>query len=754
MRTITKLQTLLVLFLTTAMIGFAGCKDDDGDVPGPTPGNEATYAISGKVTDVDGAAMADVNVALSGAKSMSAKTAADGQYTFDLGKNAAGAYKVTFSKEGYIERSYDITVKKVESGLGENIQNAVMEKGTTPEPTPEYKKAKYFLTVSVKDEAGKDITASDLSVLVKLGDKEIAKENKASFELSDVATGTYDITATASGYEKTVAKVVVSPVEDQEKAEGDGDTFDVKYPANLVLKASTPTPTGPSYIVEGDVKDVNGKAVNATITLSGALTKMIYRSGFETQTVTGSHYRFVIPQDAVTAQMRFTIRVVAEGYAAYSYNFTLDELKPGETANVIADFHLTPATPTPDPDPTPGVDPTPDVPKTEGGSVSTDITKPDTSTGVEQVGKVEEKIEANQEKKVEVKDETGKTVEVAVKIPEAVADKYESGANVAVANPTKLAESLGEIKSVVEDVNEIDEISFSTEGSNTGVVIVTPNNTTEDFSIKRNPEVEQTLNKVAKEVSEQTNTDASAIASTGSPAAAVTRIYTGKPDGTVIIPAMEIKAPVPADFKEVTDMPLNLLYKNEENNTWVIENGVEVKAEGGKLTIPVAHYSQFSAGLLMAVKPVKVDDTTITIEKSAFGEYNTTVDVEVPFNDVYKDGKDLDKAVSAVVYGSASKAYLKSRLQNKIDANGGVHQVNKTYEVKVDEGATLKAVEVQLQYEAKEYVIYYLDKSQSLQSVSVTVQRAKSALLLPIYEQSHGHGHGNGNNAGGGIFGK
>jgi len=69
---------------------------------------------------------------------------------------------------------------------------------------------------------------------------------------------------------------------------------------------------------------------------------------------------------------------------------------------------------------------------------------------------------------------------------------------------------------------------------------VTPNNTTEDFSIKRNPEVEQTLNKVAKEVSEQTNTDASAIASTGSPAAAVTRIYTGKPDGTVIIAANEI----------------------------------------------------------------------------------------------------------------------------------------------------------------------------------------------------------------------
>lgn len=35
MRTITKLQTLLVLFLTTAMVCFMGCKDDDDDVPTP-----------------------------------------------------------------------------------------------------------------------------------------------------------------------------------------------------------------------------------------------------------------------------------------------------------------------------------------------------------------------------------------------------------------------------------------------------------------------------------------------------------------------------------------------------------------------------------------------------------------------------------------------------------------------------------------------------------------------------------------------
>ncbi len=741
MRTITKLQTLLVLFLTTAMIGFVGCKDYDPDVPTPTPGDEATYAISGKVTDVDGAAMADVNVALSGAKSMSTKTAADGQYSFDLGKGAAGTYKVTFSKEGYIERSYDITVKKVESGLGENIQNAVMEEGTTPEPTPEYKKAKYFLTVSVTDSVGKAITASDLSVLVMLGDKEIVKESKASFELADVATGTYDITVTATGYEKTVAKVVVSPVEDQEKAEGDADTFDVKYPANLVLKASGPEPLGPSYIVEGDVKDANGKAINATITLSGALTKMIYRSGFETQTVTGSHYRFVIPQDAVTAQMRFTIRVEAEGYAAYSYNFTLDELKPGETANVIADFHLTTATP----DPTPGGDPaTPDV----AGTVSKPITKVDPEIGVEQVGGVTNPITAGTSTKIEVTDASGKPTTVAVTIPEAVADKYESGANVAVVHPTTFANSLGKIESVVAGKNENDEIEFSVEEGNPGVLIVTPNVVKpEAFSIERNIDDENDANtEKAPEVDPTIDTDPSAIAAAGSPAAAVTRIYTGKPDGTVIIPAMKIKASAPDDFKDVTDMPLNLLYKNEDN--WVIEPNVQVTSEGGKLTIPVSHYSQFSAGLLMAVKTVSVSDSTFFVEKSEYGEYSKTVNVDFTYYTTFLNGQDLNKATASVPYSSAAKKYLQSRLLKKI---GSMTSLEKKYEVTIGEGMTLKGVNFTVEYEAKEYVIYYI-ASGSLKSVSVTVMHPKSANPVPVYEQSHGHGHGNGNNAGGGII--
>lgn len=85
MRTITKLQTLLVLFLTTAMVCFMGCKDDDDDVPTPDgSGTVATYAISGTVMDASNNPMAGVSVALSGAQSLSATTGSDGTYSFDL----------------------------------------------------------------------------------------------------------------------------------------------------------------------------------------------------------------------------------------------------------------------------------------------------------------------------------------------------------------------------------------------------------------------------------------------------------------------------------------------------------------------------------------------------------------------------------------------------------------------------------------------------------------------------------------------
>ena len=85
MRTITKLQTLLVLFLTTAMVCFMGCKDDDDDVPTPGGGGTvATYAISGTVMDASNNPMIGVSVALSGAQSLSATTGSDGTYSFDL----------------------------------------------------------------------------------------------------------------------------------------------------------------------------------------------------------------------------------------------------------------------------------------------------------------------------------------------------------------------------------------------------------------------------------------------------------------------------------------------------------------------------------------------------------------------------------------------------------------------------------------------------------------------------------------------
>ena len=112
------------------------------------------------------------------------------------------------------------------------------------------------------------------------------------------------------------------------------------------------------------------------------------------------------------------------------------------------------------------------------------------------------------------------------------------------------------------------------------------------------------------------------------------------------------------------------------------------------------------------------------------------------------------KAVLSVPYGNAAKYYFNNCLGKKINADGGLISFKKSYDVKVDEGMTLKGVNITVKYAAKEYVVYYLNKGGSLESVSVTVLSVKEANPAPLYEQSHGHGHGNGNNAGGGIFGK
>ena len=183
-------------------------------------------------------------VALSGAQSLSATTGSDGTYSFDL-KSTPGSYKIAFKSEGYADRSYDVDVKKIESGVGQYVVNAVMVKGTTPDTPKEYKKAKYNLSVSIEDVVGKAISTSSLSVVVKYGDKEIAKENKPNFKVSDVTPGIYDVVATASGYTKAVAKVVVSAVPDQEKKEGEGDTFDVEYPAIIVMNVTPSIPVDP-----------------------------------------------------------------------------------------------------------------------------------------------------------------------------------------------------------------------------------------------------------------------------------------------------------------------------------------------------------------------------------------------------------------------------------------------------------------------------------------------------------------------------
>ena len=540
MRTITKLQTLLVLFLTTAMVCFMGCKDDDDDVPTPDGGGTvATYAISGTVMDASNNPMAGVSVALSGAQSLSATTGSDGTYSFDL-KSTPGSYKIAFKSEGYADRSYDVDVKKIESGVGQYVVNAVMVKGTTPDTPKEYKKAKYNLSVSIEDVVGKAISTSSLSVVVKYGDKEIAKENKPNFKVSDVTPGIYDVVATASGYTKAVAKVVVSAVPDQEKKEGEGDTFDVEYPAIIVMNVT------PSIPVDPDDPSKPTDPSKATYIVSGIITDLSTGADIKTAEVTlmlgseelfisknESEFSFNIASSKVTEDAQFILSVKAAGYTSYSRTIIF---KVGQSMNYVFPITLNPIG--------------------TGGNTEIDFSKYGVQVPEKEAEKVADEIKnainAGGTEEVKVSgvtyvDENNVEQKVDVVIPANVLDNYKGADNevqapvIKVLNQSdaeKLTESIGVIESTTADgIKEKDEVSLVAE-SGKPVVIVMPASSNQTLVIERDMSAEALQ-------SNNVTSDAGAVAS-------VSRVYKGEPSGTVFSPALKISFDAPKDLVSST----------------------------------------------------------------------------------------------------------------------------------------------------------------------------------------------------------
>ena len=592
MRTITKLQTLLVLFLTTAMVCFMGCKDDDDDVPTPDGGGTvATYAISGTVMDASNNPMAGVSVALSGAQSLSATTGSDGTYSFDL-KSTPGSYKIAFKSEGYADRSYDVDVKKIESGVGQYVVNAVMVKGTTPDTPKEYKKAKYNLSVSIEDVVGKAISTSSLSVVVKYGDKEIAKENKPNFKVSDVTPGIYDVVATASGYTKAVAKVVVSAVPDQEKKEGEGDTFDVEYPAIIVMNVA------PSIPVDPDDPSKPTDPSKATYIVSGIITDLSTGADIKTAEVTlmlgseelfisknESEFSFNIASSKVTEDAQFILSVKAAGYTSYSRTIIF---KVGQSMNYVFPITLNPVG--------------------TGGNTEIDFSKYGVQVPEKEAEKVADEIKnainAGGTEEVKVSgvtyvDENNVEQKVDVVIPANVLDNYKGADNevqapvIKVLNQSdaeKLTESIGVIESTTADgIKEKDEVSLVAE-SGKPVVIVMPASSNQTLVIERDMSAEALQ-------SNNVTSDAGAVAS-------VSRVYKGEPSGTVFSPALKISFDAPKDLVSSTQ-PMALLYATTGiDNKEIMKidptaDPVYINGTGAEMS--VAHFSKFAAGFELAL---------------------------------------------------------------------------------------------------------------------------------------------------------
>mgnify|MGYP000263119944 CR=1 FL=1 len=339
---------------------------------------------------------------------------------------------------------------------------------------------------------GKAISTSSLSVVVKYGDKEIAKENKPNFKVSDVTPGIYDVVATASGYTKAVAKVVVSAVPDQEKKEGEGDTFDVEYPAIIVMNVA------PSIPVDPDDPSKPTDPSKATYIVSGIITDLSTGADIKTAEVTlmlgseelfisknESEFSFNIASSKVTEDAQFILSVKAAGYTSYSRTIIF---KVGQSMNYVFPITLNPVG--------------------TGGNTEIDFSKYGVQVPEKEAEKVADEIKnainAGGTEEVKVSgvtyvDENNVEQKVDVVIPANVLDNYKGADNevqapvIKVLNQSdaeKLTESIGVIESTTADgIKEKDEVSLVAE-SGKPVVIVMPASSNQTLVIERDMSAE------------------------------------------------------------------------------------------------------------------------------------------------------------------------------------------------------------------------------------------------------------------------
>ena len=190
-------RSLIVVISLVVLIVLAGCGGGT-ETPGQTGGTGGgTGSIVGNITDKDsGSALVGVTVTLG---EESTKTDDKGNYSFkDVD---AGTYTIKATLADYEDYSAKVEVVKGE----ETSNNFTMTKITSesnPDPEPE--------TGSIVGKVtDKDSGAALTGVTVTLDGKTVQTDAKGNYSFTDVAGGTYTITATVADYEDYSGQVEV-----------------------------------------------------------------------------------------------------------------------------------------------------------------------------------------------------------------------------------------------------------------------------------------------------------------------------------------------------------------------------------------------------------------------------------------------------------------------------------------------------------------------------------------------------------------
>lgn len=527
-----------------------------------------------------------------------------------------------------------------------------------------------------------------------------------TFSAENVLPGTYYAVLTAKGYNNAYATINVAPV----AAEiGEGDQIVTSMVGVLMQKESATAVS--KYFVCGFVTDEKGDAVSAAAVKVEVGSFVL--NGLNTNGK--GYFSIEVPAENVTPTTLVTITVTKSGYVKQVKASLLKWVETGATSVTSVSFVLKAESVTPDPDPSEGgeVDVPVDVTKKEDKNIE-DIKK-------EESADVVSKIE-------ELAKEYGTDVIPTVPVETELVASLESTEQV-------YDEETGEPTSETKKVT--DEIKLP---ANTTVYYV--GGTAEALSVVRDIKTEKTT--------------------------AATRVFEGKPSGTVFSQPMEVKFDVPVTVTKEPDYMFGVLYLDEKTGEWKADanNYATYDAASKKFVAKVSHFSKFSFGFESAI--IDKENANLpaeTIDKPCYtGSASANIVLRGQYlGGIAYDGNTPAQAAKAVLskMNDETQAYVVLLLNNMIAKDYANVKPTADYtKVAVEQSFTVPAYKqidnfsmVRKQIK-KSYTVHVIDKNKVVTDVTVIVKKVVSVTIEANYAIGHTHGHGGNGadlNAGGGI---